>query len=163
MEFETTGTVFVQFTFNNILPWCRQFRQQLRRQRSMKQFWLPNHFLFCLCSCWMTEDISKIQKNLTSKTKEIVISSLRCWTINVSSDKLGDKRAIKQEKLSKRVFVLSVTDSTVFLVIVSVSGNKAVILLKKKKQKSYSINFGIFALKNVFQHLCHKRWGNWSI
>lgn len=34
----TTGTAFVQFTFANLLSWCRQFRWQLRRRRSTKQF-----------------------------------------------------------------------------------------------------------------------------
>lgn len=81
----------------------------------------------------MTEDISKNQKNLTRQIKEIVISSLRCWAINVCSDKPGDKRIIKQEKWrsgqkeQKRAFVHLTTNSTVSLVIISVSGNKSVI------------------------------------
>lgn len=51
--------------------------------------------------------------------------------MNVCLDKADDKRVITYEKWPERAFVLLVTALTVFLVIISVSGDKSVTLIKK--------------------------------
>lgn len=49
--------------------------------------------------------------------------------MNVCLDKADDKRVITYEKWLERAFVLLVTALTVFLVIISVSGDKSVTLI----------------------------------